>query len=145
MFITSPINITCTAVGWARSFFSFPLSIFSTICRRFATWLDQISYILCRPHRMLWFWRYQNFRKEFFLNMLKPDIRHLHFPPYSSPPFPFWCRDKINFVSTHLILLLPPSPHPSYRLRMEQSRHLHISDLLGNDTYGEILTPPPRI
>ena len=73
--------------------------------------------------------------------MLKPDIKPFHFPPYSSPPFPFWCSDEIHSVLTQIILLLPPSPNPSYKVRIGKGRYLRICDSLENDPHGEILTP----
>ena len=83
----------------------------------------------------------QNFKKEFFKNMLKPDIRPLHFPPIFFTPLPFLVqgRNTLSLNADHFAP--PPIPHPSYKVRIGKGRYLRICDSLGNDTYGEILTP----
>ena len=70
-------------------------------------------------------------------------------PPFPPPiflnPLPFLVQgqNRLYFNAAHFSP--PPSPHPSYKLRIGTSIYLRICDLLGNDPYGKILTPPPRI
>ena len=83
----------------------------------------------------------QNFKKEFFKNMLKPDIRPLHFPPIFFTPLPFLVqgRNTLSLNADHFAP--PPIPHPSYKVRIGKGRYLRICDSLENDPHGEILTP----
>ena len=90
---------------------------------------------------MRWFRRYKILKRNFLKICWNPISDPSISPQYSSPPFPFWSRDEIHSLWTQIILLLPPAPNPSYKVRIGKGRYLRISDSLENDPHGEILTP----